>query len=88
MTFSQEYINGFMEAVRRLGHEGDHRGADWSAAYQFLSGEARTLRRKKPDTFRGLRIFVNRSLPPDAIEFHHPDGRVDRLVGLPKRKRR
>ena len=33
---SEQYRDGFADAVAELGREGDYRDADWSAAYEFL----------------------------------------------------
>jgi hypothetical protein len=36
MKMKRDFISGYMSAVSDLGNEGDRRGANWSAAYNYL----------------------------------------------------
>ena len=42
-------------------------------------GGRRKEPKAKPVEIGGLKIVVSDKLPPNAIEFHHPDGRIDRF---------
>jgi len=79
MLVSEEFIRGFNCAVERLGNEGDERGVDWSAAYSYLRESSKTLETRLPQDVLGLKIVVSETVASDVIEFHHRDGRVDRL---------
>lgn len=34
---------------------------------------------RRQETFCGMKVFYNTTVPPDTIEFHHADGRIDRF---------
>lgn len=38
MKLPAQFISGWASAIHALGQEGDDRGADWSAAYEYLKG--------------------------------------------------
>lgn len=86
MQLPQGFIDGFTSAVHSLGEEGDRRGADWSAAFQYLKGMLDKFEPEQPKTVAGIRIVVNDKVAPDVIEIHHASGRVEafRVSARPK----
>jgi hypothetical protein len=79
MQFSENFIAGFASAVSALGQEGDYRHADWSAPYKFLQEQLAKMEPERPKKILGFKIVVSNAIANDIIEFHHADGRVDRL---------
>jgi len=43
MKMSKDFISGFASAVANLGGEGDHRGVDWSAPFEYLKSRLNTF---------------------------------------------
>ena len=43
MKMKPDFISGYASAVANLGIEGDHRGANWSEAFEYLKSRLATF---------------------------------------------